>query len=285
MNWMRTAVLTVLVVSLVALGLPVEDSLARWSRRASVSHRRGNHRFCRHSRAWWRRHRARARERQERARLRRQQREAALSARVRDTDKNSTAAALSPRAARKARAAATRAPQVQGPQNPYDFARPTNWNLARVQAPGSLTFSVAPQAGGKSQAQATLAPVVLTGAGAAADVISPRSKTLGGVALPALRRTVIERMIAEGGWVANDMERQFQGRRVYIVVAHTGQAGVARQSWTFYFTEIDGQLYSLATTAPVELAAPVAADAERVMASLKRGNVAAGQSIVSNQKR
>lgn len=286
MNWMRTAVLTVLVASLLALGLPVQDSLARWSRRAAVAHRRGSHRFCRHSRAWWRRHRSRTRERQARARLRRQQRETAHTTRRGEAaDARLNAPAGAPLTSRRARNAAPPAPQVQGPQNPYVFVPPTTWSLSRVQAPGSLTFSVAPSGAGKSNAKATLAPVVLTGAGAAADIISPRSKTLGGVALPALRRTVIERMIAEGGWVANDMERTMQGRRVYVVVAHKGAGGVARESLTFYFTEIDGQLYSLATTAPVELAAPVAADAERVMASLKRGNVAAGPSLVSTPKR
>lgn len=283
MNWMRTAVLTVLVASLLALGLPVQDSLARWSRRAAVSHRRGNHRFCRHSRAWWRRHRSRVRERQERARLRRKQREAARHGEAADARLGATPGATLQ--SRRLRNATPPAPQVQGPQNPYVFVPPTSWSLARVQAPGSLTFSVAPEGAGKSNAKATLAPVVLTSAGAAADIISPRSKTLGGVALPALRRTVIERMIAEGGWVANDLERTLQGRRVYIVVAHKGAGGVARESLTFYFTEIDGQLYSLATTAPVELAAPVAADAERVMASLKRGNVANGPSLVSTKKR
>ncbi len=281
MNWKRTAVLSVLVVSLLAFGLPVQDSLARWSRRAQVSHRRGNHRFCRHSRAWWRRHRTRVRERQERARLRRLRRDAEFASRGGETAASRNATL--PRSARKSRAASD-APRVQGPQNPYDFARPSNWSLARSQAPGSLTFAVGPAGVGQSAAKATLSPVVLTGAGAAADVISPRSKTLGGVALAALRRTVIERMIAEGGWVSNDLEREFQGRRVYVVVAQTGRGGVARESWTFYFTEIDGQLYSLATTAPVEHAAPLAADAERVMASLKRGNVAAG-SLVSNPKR
>lgn len=280
MNWKRTAVLSVLVVSLLAFGLPVQDSLARWSRRAQVSHRRGNHRFCRHSRAWWRRHRARARERQERARLRRLRRDSEFASRGGETAATRNAS----RASRRVRTSSD-VPRVQGPQNPYDFARPSNWSLARTQAPGSLTFAVGPAGVGKPVAKATLSPVVLTGAGAAADVISSRSKTLGGVALPALRRTVIERMIAEGGWVSNDLEREFQGRRVYVVVAQTGQGGVARESWTFYFTEIDGQLYSLATTAPVEHAAPVAADAERVMASLKRGNVAAAGSLVSNPKR
>lgn len=280
MNWKRTAVLMVLVISLLAFGLPVQDSLARWSRRAAVSHRRGNHRFCRHSRAWWRRHRARTRERQERARLRQQRRDTESASRGEASGARNASLA---RASRKARAASA-PPLVQGPRNPFDFARPSNWSLARTQAPGSLTFAVGAAGAGKAAAKATLSPVVLTGAGAAADVISPRSKTMGGVALAALRRTVIERMVAEGGWVSNDLERQFQGRRVYVVVAQTGSAGVARESWTFYFTEIDGQLYSLATTAPVESAAPVAADAERVMASLKRGNVAAN-SLVSNQKR
>lgn len=283
MKTMRTFVLSFLVTSLIAFGLPVQESLARWSRRSAVSHRRGNHRHCRHSRAWWRRHRARVRERQERARLRRLRRETESRAR-RNESANDVASLSGPRVFRKTRTG-TDAPPVQGPRNPYDFARPSSWSLTRAQTPGSLTFAVGSPQGNKAKAsaKATLAPVVLTGAGAAADVISPRTKTLGGIALPALRRTVIERMVVEGGWVVNDMEREFQGRRVYIVIAHTGQSGAAQESLTFYFTEIDGQLYSLATRAPVEQAAPVAADAERVMASLRK-NGAGNKALMANSK-
>src|ERR1041385_4330157 len=77
MNRLRVALLSLLVLALVAGALPVTDSLAKWSRRAAVAtHRR--HR--RHSRAWWRRHRSLMRARRERAAQRRREREMRLAA-------------------------------------------------------------------------------------------------------------------------------------------------------------------------------------------------------------
>ena len=95
-----------------------------------------------------------------------------------------------------------------------------------------------------------------------------RSKTLGGVSHAALRRTVIDRMVAEGGWVVNDFERELDGRRVFVVIAQSEGEGGVRRNWTYYFTETDGHLYSLATTAPAQFAAGVAADAEGVVSSV-----------------
>jgi hypothetical protein len=91
---------------------------------------------------------------------------------------------------------------------------------------------------------------------------------------------VIDRMVAEGGWVTNDYVRELEGRRVFVVVAQTGQPGAPSQTHTFYFTEVEGRVYSLATTAPVELAEPVAAGSEQLMASLR----AAGRGGLVMQK-
>src|SRR5919202_6277595 len=66
--------ISLLVISLGAGGLPVTQTLAKWSRRAEVGHHR---RHRRHSRAWWRRHRALLRARRERAERRRQQQQLA----------------------------------------------------------------------------------------------------------------------------------------------------------------------------------------------------------------
>src|ERR671930_2166143 len=64
----RILYISLLVLALVAGGLPVTETLAKWSRRAEVGHHR---RHRRHSRAWWRRHRALMRARRERAEQRR----------------------------------------------------------------------------------------------------------------------------------------------------------------------------------------------------------------------
>ena len=396
---LRRLVLSSLILALIATGLPVRDALARRSRRTvAAAHRRGNHRHCRHTRAWWRRHRARMRARQERAMLlRRLRRQAALeAARARallTTPSFRTAAAapaakspLAPAAiaastlditpaapafgAAPATASAISAPavnnhlapsltdikiagpaasnfpaatlpfapptvkydtptpaplsivgpaaplksaalvrvektlapaariaeraartpvvettpavepsfrktraaksEVAGPRNPFDFAIPQAWRLSGANARGEMKFSVSGH-DGRTAGTATLAPVSLAGASAALDVITPRTRLIGGVALPVLRRTIIDRMLVEGGWVTNDTEREVDGRRVYVVTAQTGQGGVARESWTFYFTEVEGRLYSLATNAPVEFSAPLAAGSEQFLGTLRAG--------------
>ena len=99
----------------------------------------------------------------------------------------------------------------------------------------------------------------------------PKAKTVGGTPVTALRRTVIDRMVAEGGWVTNDFVQDVQGRGVFVVLAQTGAPGAPAQSWAFYFTEVDGRLYQLATNAPVDLAAPLAADSEQLLAALRAG--------------
>jgi len=108
-----------------------------------------------------------------------------------------------------------------------------------------------------------------------------RGKALGGISHAALRRTVIDRMVAEGGWVVNDFERELDGRRVFVVIAQSEGEGGVRRNWTYYFTETDGQLYSLATTAPAQFADTVAADAEGVVSSVhsRARNAAAATSV------
>lgn len=168
---------------------------------------------------------------------------------------------------RKTRAAAS---EVQGPRNPFDFAMPQTWRLAGANGQGTMKFAVTGR-DGRASGAAQLSPFAVSGPSAAQDVITPRTKLLGGVALPVLRRTIIDRMIIEGGWVTNDLEREIEGRRVYVVVAQKGEGGVARESLAFYFTEVEGRLYSLSTNAPVDSSAAVAADSEQLLTTLRAG--------------
>ena len=128
---------------------------------------------------------------------------------------------------------------------------------------GEMRFNVRTLEG-RPMGTAVLSPVALSGL---APATTMRPKMLGNVPLASLRRTVIDLMITEGGWVVNDMEREMGGRRVFMVLAQSGGTGMPRMSWVFYFLEIDGRLYKLATTAPLEFAAPLAADSEQVLAS------------------
>jgi hypothetical protein len=101
------------------------------------------------------------------------------------------------------------------------------------------------------------------------DDSNSRNKSVGGVSTVALRRTVIDKMLKEQGWVVNDYQKEINGKKVYVVVAQSpGGSGV--QSRVFYFMEADGRVYSLATSAPVETSEKLAQDSEKVLNSLNR---------------
>ncbi len=95
----------------------------------------------------------------------------------------------------------------------------------------------------------------------------PRS--VGGVSTTALRREVIDRMIRENGWVVNDYQRQIAGQPVYVVVAQSQAKNGSIQSRMFYFTEVEGKIYSVATNSPVNESERLAEESEKVINSLK----------------
>jgi len=163
---------------------------------------------------------------------------------------------------------------------PFDIQLPRTWSRTGAKAPGETRFVVNGE-DGRTAGSVVIAPVASVAAGDSFS--SPRRKSLGGVSLATLGRTVIDRMIAEGGWVMNDFVRQMEGRRVYVVLAQSGTPGAPSQSWTFYFTEVDGRIYSLAANAPLALAAPLAADSESVLSSLRLHNATAAMSAQALQ--
>ena len=267
MKSLRPLVLAFLILSLVTAGLPVSEALAHWAGRPHF-HGKTKHRRTRHSRAWWRRHRTWLKRKRERAARRRDERAERLGVSIAHGTPLSSNANLANKSRRPAAPA-----HVVGARAPFDLSMPATWTSITAGAvPGTMRFKVnAPD--GRTAGTAIIAPVTLSNAETAA--VSNRTKTLGGIPFAVLRRTVIDRMVVEGGWVVNDMERELNGRRVYVVVAQSGSGGTARQSWTFYFTEMNGRVYNLSITAPVEFAEPLAADAERILASLRAG-IAAG---------
>ena len=77
------------------------------------------------------------------------------------------------------------------------------------------------------------------------------------------------------GFVTNDMEREIGGRRVYVVLAQTSASADGRtpeQFYTFYFTEFEGRIYSLAVAATGENANRLNGEAEQVISSLSAGS-------------
>ena len=238
-------------------------------------------RFRKHSRAWWRRHRALVRARRARATERRRLAELAsgnVAPKINTallTFNANVGAPLMPATASNSAAPATLATtsaRAAAPARssllPFDFATPHNWTAGRKTRTGAAVFTVA-SPDGRPSGTAVIAPVSLSGAELAGVPVSPKTKMVGGTPVAALRRTVIDRMVAEGGWVINDFVQELRGRKVFVVQAQTGAPGAPTQSWAFYFTEIDGRVYSLATTAPFEFAAPIAAGSEQFMASLQ----------------
>ncbi|HZI20345.1 MAG TPA: hypothetical protein VEY09_17320 [Pyrinomonadaceae bacterium] len=165
-----------------------------------------------------------------------------------------------------------RAPAA-GPRMPFEYAAPPSWGAGRRAASGAVQFTLRTPSG-RPAGTATLAPVNL--ARDAGEGPAAARKSIGGVSLAVLRRTVIDRMVAEGGWVTNDYVREIDGRRVFVVFAQTGSPGAPTQSQIFYFTEVDGRVYGLATNAPLELSAPAEAGSEQLLSSLRpagRGNL------------
>jgi hypothetical protein len=99
-----------------------------------------------------------------------------------------------------------------------------------------------------------------------------RNRSLGGIPLRELRRSVIDKMAATNGWVVSDGEQEINGRRVFVVNAQTGSAdGKPQQAWTYYFTEADGRIYSLTTNAPVEYSDKLSNDSSKMLGTFRTG--------------
>lgn len=110
-----------------------------------------------------------------------------------------------------------------------------------------------------------------------------RAQAIGGVSLSALRRTVIDRMVTEGGWVTNDFVREIGGRRTFVVTAQSGNPNAPTRTLTFYFTELNGRVYSLTTAGQTEHSERLASEAAQMLSSL-RGNTSTAALSVNRQE-
>lgn len=291
---LRACVLSLLMLFTVAATLPFSSEVFESSGLSTEASRRRSSWRSRHNRRArlrrqqrMRRLRALARQRHRRnnssshrratasrARWRRQQR---LAARMRQGD---TTTAQNARANLQNTGAAFRARSAGASfsrQSSLSVTLPQRWTGASsAMAQGETRWSVrAP--GGRQVGVATLRPFAATAAipsapnGVAANHYG-RSQAIGGVPATTLRRAVIERMITEGGWVTNDFVRQIGGRRVFVVTAQTGSPAdraTPANSWAFYFTEVDGSLYSLTTAGLIEFSELLANESAQMLASLR----------------
>jgi hypothetical protein len=130
---------------------------------------------------------------------------------------------------------------------------------------GEVRFRVDDSAG----SQVGSASISVVGPAIGDSSIDGRNKAVGGVSTVSLRRDIINRMIQENGWVVNDYQKQIGGRDVYVVVAQSQSKNGKVQSRMFYFTEVDGRIYNVATNSPVEEAERLAEESEKVINSLQ----------------
>lgn len=141
---------------------------------------------------------------------------------------------------------------------------PEGWKKAQA-APGEIQFRVDDGSG----AQIGSASISVVGPAMGEEASTGRSKTLAGVPQASLRRTVIDRMIRENGWVVNDYQKEVNGKKVFVVVAQSQGSNGQIQSRMFYFTEVEGRIYSVATNAPTDNAERLAEESEKVINSLQ----------------
>jgi hypothetical protein len=140
---------------------------------------------------------------------------------------------------------------------------PAGWKRG-TSTSGELQFRVDNNAG----AQIGSASISVVGPAMGDSTDRGPMKTVGGVPTTSLRRDVINRMIRENGWVVNDYQKEIGGRKVYVVVAQSQNSGRV-DSRMFYFTEVDGRIYSVTTTSGANDAEHLAEESEKVINSLQ----------------
>ena len=214
-------------------------------------------RYKKYSKAWWR------------AYHRRERRRKALVARKRALRLRQETLAREVRGSQNLNAAGKTAAKekVASAVLPSGKTAPASWKQDSVSR-SAQQFRVN-DAGGNSVGSAA---ITVVGPAMGADSDSYRNKAVGGVSTSALRRTVIDRMMKEDGWVVNDYQKDINGKKVYVVVAQSRGAGNQVQARLFYFTEVEGKIYSVATSSPNESSEQIARESENVVRSLQNSS-------------
>jgi hypothetical protein len=207
-----------------------------------------------YSKRWWQLYRAQERRKKALAKRKRNLRLRQIRlAKARAERPDQPAVAAMPASARPA--------PSQAAKLPTGAPAPQGWRPAQA-SPAELQFRVDNSAGD----QVGSASISVVGP---ANPNGTARKSVGGVSTSALRREVIDKMIRENGWVVNDYEKEVGGQPVYVVVAQSQAKNGSLQSRMFYFTEVDGRIYNVATNSPVREAERLADESEKVINSLK----------------
>ncbi|PWT91190.1 MAG: hypothetical protein C5B55_08535 [Blastocatellia bacterium] len=292
----RITTFCLLVLLSVGIILPYANS-AHGIRQSAQMGQRNHHRY--HSRAWWRRYRARMRRKRAAAALAHRNALLAVPTNIQVGDLGNVVISQSPMTI-------TSTPSRVAPNAPVPMSLTTPLTLpvsapATASVPRTLTTTptvqvavttstapvtqTAPVPVASSTNVASLKPkaksaIALPGQMNLAVVALSRpnpafltsreaSRMLAGVDIGDLRRIVIDKMVVAGGWVINDYVSDVNGARVFVVLARTPKdAREPEKVWTFYFTEMGGRIYGLTTDSAVENSDRMAEEAERVITAL-----------------
>ena len=274
---LRTIAISLILVLSVSIMLPFANE-AHGIRQSVQVHQR---RHRRHSRAWWRRYRARLRQRRADAEAYAAHRRASLELpknipigdlsavggpRVPVLPENSTG--MNTLAAPPAYAVAASAQPTAVIPNPQPAYSATN-GQTRPRVVGNLNAAVKTPAA-KLPGQMSLSVVALSRPNPVFLTSREEKNMLAGTPVADLRRIVIDKMVAAGGWVTNDFVREVNGHRIFVVMARTpGDTLTPEKAWTFYFTEAGGRIYGLTTDSPLEFADRMSSEAEHYIEMLR----------------
>jgi len=236
--------------------IPLATQDAEAGPRKHRKHKHHKH-YKKYSKAWWRQYRARQKRRRAlQARKRALRLQQLRLAKERALQNGTETAKVTPKASKPTK-------DTSATSLPSGDPAPSGWKTAK-SSPSELQFRVDDSAGVQvgSASISVVGPSMPYGPDSA-------HKGVGGVSTSSLRREVIDRMIKENGWVVNDYQKDIAGQSVYVVVAQSQARNGAVQSRMFYFTEVDGRIYSVATNSPVQESERLAEESEKVINSLK----------------
>jgi hypothetical protein len=245
--------------------------LATESASAHKHHKYKHRKYKKYSKGWWRQYHARMRKRRamlaRRRALRLKQLRLQQAAKSQKVDSNNTD--------KKVMVKTSAEPAALLPSGEE---APRGWRKGSSTA-GEIQFRLDDPSG--SQVGSASLTVVGPAMGETREV--GRNSFLAGVPTTSLRREVINRMISENGWVVNDYQKDISGKKVYVVVAQSQNGGRLSQR-VFYFTEVDGRIYSLATSTNPDAADRISEQSEKVLNSLQNAKRPAQRASLKSEE-
>lgn len=267
---LRVIAISMILVLSVSIMLPFANEAHGIRQTVEIGQR---HHKRHRSKAWWRRYRARQRQKRLAAEMAHRNASLALPQNISVSDLSGLSAPPLPSLPSNSAEASTALPppvMMAAASAPAPAATASNGETRpRVVNPSHPAYKSSASTA-KLPGTMNLAVVALSRPNPAFLTSREEKKMLGGVAVADLRRIVIDKMVASGGWVVNDFVREVNGARVFVVTGRTPKDALTpEKTWTFYFTEAGGRIYGLTTDSPVEYAERMTSEAERFIESLR----------------